>query len=137
MNWSEKHIKQLEKAGLISGYTVSGSTTQEKKKSKYGNKKVVVDGFLFDSKKEANRYFLLKVDQLAGNIKNLRMQVEYKFEVNGNKVASYFADFVYEVVKTGETVVEDVKSKATRRLPVYRLKNKLMKAIHGITIKET
>jgi hypothetical protein len=33
-------------------------------------------------------------------------------------------------------VVEDVKSKATRKIAVYRLKKKLMKQIHGLTIKE-
>jgi len=33
-------------------------------------------------------------------------------------------------------VVEDVKSEFTRKDPVYRLKYKLMKACHGIDIRE-
>jgi len=36
----------------------------------------------------------------------------------------------------GVKVVEDVKSEVTRKLPTYRLKNKLMRAVHGIAIRE-
>ena len=39
-------------------------------KSKYHNKKVIIDGIKFDSKKEANRYQELKLMQRAGKIKS-------------------------------------------------------------------
>jgi len=131
--WSEKQINELLKAGKIRGYKITAAG-KVKKKSKYGNKKVVVDGIQFDSKKEANRYFELKVLKMKGEITNLQLQVEYKFEVGGKKIASYFADFVYN--KDGKTVVEDVKSSATRKIATYRIKNKLMKAMYDIEIKE-
>lgn len=125
--------KKLAK-GLIRGYKVISSEKEKpKKKNKYGNQKVVVDGYKFDSKKEANRYFELKMLQLAGEITGLKMQVPFLLEVEGKKVAKYIADFVY--LRKGQ-VVEDVKSSATRKLPTYRLKKKLMFAIHGITIVE-
>jgi hypothetical protein len=111
-------------------------SSQAKKKSKYGNKKTEVDGITFDSEKEAKRYGELKIMQKAGLIGLLQMQVEYRLEVNGEKVASYIADFVYLDSQTGQTVVEDVKSEMTRKLPVYRLKKKLMKQIHNIEIAE-
>ena len=44
------------------------------------------------------------------------------------KVCDYEADFVDTEVKTGVTIVEDVKSPATRRLSTHQLKKKLMLA---------
>lgn len=129
-----KRIDELLRQGKIRGYKIMGSVDKEKKKSKYGNKKVIVDRIEFDSKKEANRYFELKILKLSGEITNLQLQVEYKFEVGGKKIASYFADFVYE--ENGKTIVEDVKSSATRKIATYRIKNKLMLALYGIEIKE-
>ena len=46
-------------------------------KSKYHNKKVMIDGIKFDSKKEANRYQELKLMQRAGIISDLQRQVKY------------------------------------------------------------
>ena len=44
-------------------------------RNKYGNKKTVVDGITFDSRKEAKRYQELKLLEKAGEIKDLRRQV--------------------------------------------------------------
>lgn len=46
----------------------------------------------------------------------------------------YVADFVYQA--NGQTVVEDVKSAATRKLAVYRLKKHLMMSVHGLEVVE-
>lgn len=51
--------------------------------------------------------------------------------------AIYTADFVYEDVATGKTIVEDVKSEYTRKEKDYILRRKLMLHVHGIRIKET
>jgi len=51
------------------------------------------------------------------------------------KICRYVADFGY--IENGAVVIEDVKSKITKGLPVYRLKKKLMKALYGIDIRET
>lgn len=106
------------------------------KKSKYGNNKVEVDGITFDSEKEAKRYGQLKMMQKAGMIAFLKLQEKYDLVVNENKVCSYIADFVYTDAKTGQEVVEDVKSEMTRKLPLYRMKKKLMKQVFNIEIKE-
>ena len=70
----------------------------------------------------------------AGEIKNLEKQVRFPIIVNGVKVCTYVADYVYD--EMAGRVVEDVKSEFTRKDPVYRLKYKLMKACHGIDIRE-
>lgn len=102
------------------------------RKAKYGNKKVVIDGIKFDSKREAQRYGALQLMLKAGLISNLRMQVPYQITVNGKKVCRYVADFVYS--ENGKEVVEDVKGMKT---PVYNLKKKLMEAVFGVVIFES
>jgi len=105
------------------------------KRSKYGNRKVVVEGIKFDSEKEGNRYRVLKIAEFGGEISNLRLQKVYELKVEGSKVCKYKADFVY--IRNGVEVVEDVKSEITRKARVYRIKKKLIKAIYGIDILET
>ena len=46
--------------------------------NKYHNKKVVVDGKKFDSKKEAERYQALKMLENANIISNLSRQVPFE-----------------------------------------------------------
>ena len=124
---------------------------------KYRNKKVNIDGIIFDSKKEGNRYRELKLLEKAGVIKDLKLQEKFvliptQFEtiptgeyykvgekkgqpktkkVCVEKECSYVADFVYE--KDGEKVVEDTKGVRTKD---YIIKRKLMLHKHGIKIKE-
>ena len=106
---------------------------KEKRKSKYGAKKTVVNGIVFDSKKEAERYkslsFLLKV----GAIGFLELQVPFELNPGGLFSLKYVADFVYVDSKTGEKIVEDVKGMLTA---VYKKKKKLMLKIHKIKIHE-
>lgn len=99
--------------------------------SKYGNRKVELDGFMFDSRREANRYLELKLLERSGQITNLELQPRYDLIVNGMNCGFYKADFRYQ---EGEnTIVEDAKGMKTA---VYSLKKKLVKAIHGIEIVE-
>jgi hypothetical protein len=57
----------------------------------------------------------------------------FRLVVNGIHICDYESDFTYR--RDGKLVVEDVKSKPTvTRL--YRVKKKLMRAIHGIEIQE-
>ena len=101
---------------------------------KYKNVKTILDGISFDSRKESARYADLKLMQKAGEISDLTLQPKFDIVINGVKVCSYVADFSY--TENGVKVVEDVKSEMTRKLPTYRLKNKLMRAVHGIAIRE-
>lgn len=103
--------------------------------TKYNNKKTIYLGIQFDSIKEANRYQVLLYMERAGLIRNIELQPRYDLVVNGKKCGFYKADFRYEKKDTGETVVEDAKSVATRT-PVYQLKKKLIKALYDIDIVE-
>ena len=47
----------------------------------------------------------------------------------------YVADFVYTDAETGELIVEDTKSEATKTKD-FVIKRKLMLAIHGIRVRE-
>lgn len=100
----------------------------------------MLNGLWFDSMKEAKRYAELSLLQKAGKITDLQTQVKYELipaqKRNGKvieRAVNYIADFVY--TENGETVVEDVKSPATKT-PVYMLKRKLMLWEHGIQIRE-
>ena len=103
------------------------------KKSKFGNKKCVVDDIVFDSEKEAKRYGELKLLLKAGEIGFLERQVPFELNPGGTYSLKYIADFVYIDAKTGEKIVEDVKpmrvSKKTGKLfrtQVYKKKKRLM-----------
>ena len=101
---------------------------------KYGNKKTVVDGIKFDSKWESQRYLYLKSLEKAGRVKNLELQPKFIISVNGQKICTYIADFKYDKEdKDGvwEHVIEDAKGVET---PEFKLKKKLMKAVHNINI---
>ena len=125
------------------------------KGSKYLNKKVVVDGIEFSSKKEARHYQDLLLLSQSGEISDLRLQVPYELipaqrepETIGPKggvkpgktlerAVYYVADFVY-VDKEGRTIVEDVKGYRghTGAYSVFVLKRKLMLWKYGISVKE-
>ena len=109
---------------------------------KYRNAKTVVDGQTFDSRKEANRYYELRLMEKAGEISELRRQVtfvlipaQFVAGMHAERAVKYVADFVYVDNATGKTVVEDVKSKATRT-PEYVIKRKLMLYRYEIQIRE-
>lgn len=107
---------------------------------KYHNRKTIVNGHTFDSKKEANRYSELLLLERAGAIHDLRTQVKYvlipsqRSKETGKVIereCSYKADFVY--TEGGETIVEDVKGFRTKE---YIIKRKLMLHVYGIRIRE-
>ena len=101
---------------------------------KYRNEPCEVDGLHFDSKHEAEVWRQLRARELAGEIAGLRLQVPYACVVNGIHVCDWIADFDYR--EQGVLTVVDAKSEATRKLPVYRLKKKLMQACHNIEVRE-
>jgi hypothetical protein len=96
--------------------------------SKYGSKKTTIDGIVFDSKREANRYCELKLLEKAGKIKDLKLQHQFvlqpPFKKNGKTIRAitYVADFVYFDLERMRNVVEDVKGYKT---DVYQLKKKM------------
>lgn len=109
-----------------------GKASPKPKRSKFGNKSAVVNGIKFHSRKEATRYKILIALEGAGAIQDLKLQPRFRLKVNGEIICTYVADFQY--VQCGKTIVEDVKGFRTRE---YILKKKLVKALLGISIKET
>lgn len=107
------------------------------KKHKYSAEKTTVDGIPFGSKREAKRYQDLKLLQKSEHIGGLcadKSKLRWDLAVNGQLICRYEADFAYVLAGPyPQKVVEDSKG---FRTPVYRLKKKLMKAIHGIEISE-
>lgn len=106
--------------------------------TKYGNRKTEVNGVVFDSKREADRYAELMAMLKRGDISNLKLQPEYTLqegftEPDGTKVrpVRYRADFSYTDAN-GMTVIEDAKGVRTKE---YLLKRKLM-ADRGLYIVE-
>lgn len=114
------------------------------KRSKYGNKRVVIDGIKFQSIKEGEYYKHLKLLQKAGVVESFERQVPYKYKLtynlNGREKTyneKYVADFVvtYASEKTiGQKVaVIDVKGHRTR---VYLRKKDVVESLFQIKIIE-
>ena len=111
-------------------------------RNKYNNRKVELNGFTFDSQKEARRYRDLQLLERTGVIQELKTQVAFvladsvKFENEARRkpAVKYIADFTY--IENDKLIIEDVKSAITRKDKVYRLKKHFMKSVHGLEIRE-
>lgn len=101
--------------------------------NKYRNHKTMLDGIRFDSKREAERYAELKLQEQCGIISDLTLQPKFKlqdgFKYNGKteKAITYIADFMY-TDEDGKTVVEDVKGVETKE---FKIKRKLFLYRYG------
>jgi len=109
------------------------------KYNKYSNKKVTIDGYKFDSKREAKRYTELKLLLRGKKIHDLVLQPSYvlqcafKHDNKTHRSIKYVADFKY--TQNGEVIVEDVKGFKT---DIYNLKKKLFLFRYGeeVTFRE-
>jgi len=102
--------------------------------NKYFAKKTIAMGLKFDSRWEAERWGQLKAMERAGIVTQLERQIKYELSINDVKICDYIADFRYlleEEDGLSKLVVEDAKGILT---PEFKLKKKMMKAIHGIDI---
>ncbi len=133
------------KQGRIGNHSSDGEKSLKRpilKGAKYRNQPTIVEGHRFDSKKEARRYQELRYLEQKGVIENLSLQVAFVLapsvrfddEPRAKPALKYVADFVYS--EGGRRIVEDVKSGATAKAAAYRIKRHLMKAVHGIEVKE-
>lgn len=109
---------------------------------KYHNKKVKVNGIVFDSVKESRKYSELKLLERAGEIKDLSRQITFELvpplrepDTIGKRggikkgktienAVKYIADFVYFDNRKQEWIVEDSKGFRTKE---YVIKRKLFK----------
>lgn len=120
-------------AGVVSTAIVKKS--QRLPRRKFHNVPTTVDGITFDSQKEAERYVQLQVLLKAGAISHLEVHPKFPLVVHEQDCGAYIGDFAY-LTADGSRVVEDVKSPRTAKLPVYRLKRRLIWALYGLTIQE-
>ena len=156
--WAEQEWKKKRRPPYSSAASCQQATG--KLPSKYHNKpteRVTAAGNVihFQSQKEARRYDELILLEKAGEIRGLRLQVDFTLQEaytdgEGRRVRAirYKADFTYkrkepwgfhpetlETVDLWVLVVEDVKSRATKTR-VYETKKKLMREKFGIEIQE-
>ena len=135
----------------------------KRNKKKLNNEVTLIDGIVFDSKKEAKRYTELQLLERVGEISDLELQKRYELipaqyetvetgefykvgerkgqpktkQVCVEQSVVYIADFVYK--QNGQVVVEDVKGYRDPSSAAYAkfvLKRKMMLYFHGIRIKE-
>jgi hypothetical protein len=99
--------------------------------NKYNAKQVYEDGHCFDSMSEHRRYRELRLLLAAGRIRDMQVHPVWTISINGELITRYEGDFYYFDLDTQRWICEDVKGV---RLPLYMLKKKLMKAVHGIEI---
>lgn len=130
-----------------------GKGFKREKGTKYGNTKVEWCGIKFDSKREMQRYLVLKDAERKGLIYCLTLQPKFELvpavrekyikhlktkdkecERVVQLAITYTADFAY--YKNGEFIVEDCKISKTLQPKEYVLKKKMMLALKGIKIKE-
>lgn len=155
----KKHKRMQKKFREQITAAEKGDPAPLRKRSKMGNIKTEVNGIMFDSMKEANRYSELLLLEKVGTIKDLRLQHEFTLQdgfktPTGEKVRAirYVADFTYwerkedyetmenELIWSGATrsgwkfVVEDTKGFRTEK---YKIKKKLLFDKFGINIRET
>jgi hypothetical protein len=131
MRWSEEQYQEQTQAIA----DVNAIQVAKPKRPKYGNRKVTdAEGNVHDSTKEYRRWQQLQLRERAGEISRLRRQVPYALVVNSVLVCQYVADFDY--IEGEARIVEDCKSEPTRKLAAFRIKSKLMQAIHGIQVRE-
>ena len=144
-NWDMEAVKQIAGRGLVIQMNDGGSvdyTMHDAKdplyqgheapvpRSKFGNKITEVDDIKFDSKAESQRYGELNMMLRGGLIHGFERQVAYSLDVNEVHICKYVADFVI-TWPDGVVTVEDVKGYET---PEFKLKSRLMLAVHGIEI---
>jgi hypothetical protein len=121
-------------------FFVDDGKVVSRKKNKYRNQKVEVDGITFHSRKEANFYSDLFIKKNAKLITDFERQVQYDIRVNDIHIAKYFLDF--KVINLdGSINYYDVKGKDKVSgkwitTDVFALKKKLVEAIYGIKIEK-
>ncbi len=113
-------------------------TPPKKKRGRYNvsdKKDRTKDGVVYDSKHEMLYSKHLDLLIKAKEIISYERQIKYPLHVGGDLICHYILDFK---VVYSDGSIQYIDCKASKRMtePVYKLKKKLMKAIHGIDIKE-
>lgn len=139
------HTAKLRKAVESAPRPAQVAVDQEPKKrrQKYGNKVTTdSDGIKHASKRQALRYRDLGLLMKSGEIMMLAREVRFRLPGGVEWVADHVTatphglEVIAELIRDGDMTVEDVKSTATQKNAVYRLKKKQVRECLGIEIKE-
>lgn len=140
----KKYMEQQARRGLVPSAAAVQETGKVNKYRNTPTTRVTPSGAIlrFDSMKEARRFDWLIERERRGEIRELRLQVDFTLQeaytdTEGRRVRAirYRADFTYYEGTKGVKVVEDVKSRATRTRD-YAMKKKLLKDRFGLDITE-
>lgn len=111
---SEKELKKILKN--------NENIRLRNKYNKYHNKRIIVDGIRYDSKKEYERHKVLLLLEKSQKIKNLRFhQKEDIIILQEDPLITYIPDFCYE--ENGKFIIEDLKGFQTKE---FKLKKKML-----------
>lgn len=113
-----------------------------RKPSKYKNEPIIIDGYKFPSKREANRYRQLSILQKAGIIHDLKLQEPFELQPHfqhpktGKMIRSikYIADFTY-IDDQGNYHIEDVKGSEATMTKDFKIKRKMFIYKYGMDIE--
>lgn len=143
-NAIDKALAKEGRSVKFTGDRLSDIATEDIKKPKYVVAPVqdrTVDGIVFDSKGEMQRYLDLRLQEKSGLIESLNIQPEftlqegyydYRLRVRILPI-KYIADFSY--MEKGRQIVEDFKGHKTKD---YKMKNKMFrKKYPSLEFKET
>ena len=141
---------KIRKSGRTSGYELAKMTkTQQlvkelqaahkpaRRSNKYNARHTGIDGITYHSAREAKICHELRLAERAGHIKDLELQPKYDFVIDGVEIGTYTADARYFDLRKGfhGYHVIDVKSEATAERADFKMKMKLMQAVHGIIVE--
>ena len=107
---------------------------RQPRRSKYGAVRTdAPDGRSFQSRHEAERYWQLRLMEMAGEIRDLELQPVYVLHVGGVRIGEWRGDFRYQRVRDGVIVTEDAKG---MRLALFKWKKRHVEAEYGIRVIE-
>lgn len=109
------------------------AVAKPKRGNKFGAKKTMFEGILFDSKREAEVYRDLKLLERAGRISGFERQRKFELIVNGEIIGTAKIDFAFvDHDQDGRLRVIDVKGCVTRE---FRRTQKIIKAAYNIEVE--
>jgi hypothetical protein len=105
----------------------------KRKKSKFKNIRIEIDGIRFASKKEGRYYSELKIRETAGEVGGVELQRRFALlGQDGTLICVYVADFCFWDHVADRFRCIDVKGVET---DVFKIKRRLMKACLGIDVE--
>ncbi len=108
--------------------------------NKFNAKKIIIGGFLFDSKKEGLYYYQLlllkKAEKESERVVKIELQPRYDIVVNKKKIGFYKADFKTTYADKRIEIVDVKGLKKGSAYQLFRLKKKLVEALYNIEIIE-